>query len=90
MFNILLMVAGLLVYILLGVQFKVRHHPIYQASLTLPLWTGKLPKHLPRRHPHRRRIRQRGYRLLPDPEIRGHPRFVPGDDTTGLSSSQRW
>lgn len=91
MFNILLLVAGILLYILLGVQYKV-WEPRYTAPSGLelrPNIAGQLPKYLPGRHFDRSCFPQRRNRLLPDPEIRGDSGFVLGHDTSHMSCRQR-
>ena len=51
-------------------------------ALSLTRSTGQLPEHLPRWHPHRRRIHQRVYRVLSASKVRGDSGLLPRADPT--------
>ena len=86
MFNILLIIAGILEYVLLGINFHVRRTSPFINTITITitpqLQIGKLPKHIPRRNPHSSRLPKRLHRILPTPEIRSYlGEFLSSDPT---------
>lgn len=68
MFNILLMVAGILEYVLLGIDFKVSERIISPRPTLIPE-IGQLSKYLLGWNLDTSRLFERRNRLLPDPEV---------------------
>ena len=92
MFNILLMVAGVLEYVLLGIQFHVSTFFILSLHTICHLRqnTGQFPEYIPRRNLDLGRVHQCLDRFLPDPKIGGYSRFFPGHDPTVVSGCSGW
>ena len=91
MFNVLLILAGVLEYVLLGIDFHVSY------ILCIPrihsnnfLFPEQHTKHLPWRHLDSGRIYQCRHRLLSNTEVRGHPRFISCHDATLVPRSPQW
>lgn len=72
MFNILLIIAGVLVFILLAIDVKV-NRPLSVLRMNAKLVIGEHPKFLSWRNLDLRCLPERRNRLLPDPKVRGHP-----------------
>jgi len=81
MFNILLMVAGVLEYALLGIDYHVGQMFNLISSFTEPFKPGQLPKHLSRRHLDLSGFHQCFDRLLPDPEVGSDLGLISGNDS---------
>lgn len=86
MFNILLIVAGVLVYILLGIDFKVQLYScVSMACVTTFSLTEQLCEHLSWGDPDWGGVSKCFHRLVPSPKVRGHlsvfschdPRVLP-------------
>ncbi len=84
MFNILLIIAGILEYILLGIAPKVSSRTC-ASIVASDCATGQLPKYLLGRNSYRGRLHQRLHRVLSATKVGGHLGLVLGHDTPELS-----
>src|ERR1700736_2333412 len=87
MFNILLIIAGILEYVLLGIAFKVS---LCSCKGSVPshltfMKKGQLPKYIPRRNIDSCGILERFHRILPASKVRSYPCELSGYDTPIMS-----
>jgi hypothetical protein len=91
MFNVLLIVAGVLEYILLGIDFEVNYSSVFPmvGYNNCPL-SEQYKKHLPRRHPDYCRIHECCHRLSSNSKVRGDSRVIPCHDTSLVPRGPQW
>ena len=88
MFNLLLILAGILEYILLAIDPKVII-PDLTPRFNANAWIGQFPEYLSRGYSYRGRVPKCFHWLVPSSEIRSNPRVFLSYDPSFLSRSSR-
>jgi hypothetical protein len=90
MFNILLIVAGVLEYILLGIDYKVSNFMYLLLYIDQTPIIEQFSKYISGCYSHRRCLPQCVHRVLPTSKIGSYSSIIPRYDPPFLSRCQRW